>query len=65
MDPPGPGLPAAAPAATPLAGPRPHPERDGPAAGPAAAPAAGADPRAALEAVRIEVGKAVVGQDAV
>jgi len=49
-----PGLPAAVPASTSMATP---------AAG--ADHPAGADPRAALEAVRTEVGKAVVGQDSV
>jgi MoxR-like ATPase len=63
VDPAGPGLPTAeptsaptAPASVPVAAPDPVPM---------AAPAADADPRAALEAVRVEVSKAVVGQDSV
>ena len=68
VDPAGPGLPAAGrglPAA------RPGMPAAVPASTPATAsaartdPPAGADPRAALEAVRTEVGKAVVGQDSV
>jgi MoxR-like ATPase len=72
MDPAGPARPATVPAAVPDTGPAPAPADmplPVPAATPAPAPAAGrpagADPRAALEAVRVEVGKAVVGQDSV
>ena len=72
-DPPGPGLPAAGPglptvvpASMPTTAPAAGADRlagaDPPAGGD---PPASADPRAALEAVRTEVGKAVVGQDSV
>ena len=57
VDPAGPGRPAAVPASPRAAAPA-----DAPAG---AGPPAGNDPRAALEAVRTEVGKAVVGQDSV
>ena len=56
------------PATAPAAGAGPPASADPPAGAdlPASAvPRAGADPRAALEAVRTEVGKAVVGQDSV
>jgi MoxR-like ATPase len=68
---------AAAPAPGPPAAPAPGPAAPStpgpPAAAPdpglatvsAAGPAADSDPRAALESVRVEVGKAVVGQDSV
>jgi MoxR-like ATPase len=56
----GPGLPAAVPASIPATAPAAG--ADPPVS---AVPRAGADPRAALEAVRTEVGKAVVGQDSV
>ncbi len=55
-----PSVPAATPPSVPAATPAPVPN-----AAPAAEATAGADPRAALEAVRVEVGKAVVGQESV
>ena len=61
VDPAGPGLPAAMPASPPTAAPAAG--ADPPASG--SHPPAPTDPRAALEAVRTEVGKAVVGQDSV
>jgi MoxR-like ATPase len=60
LDPADPVPPAAVPAAGPASAPSPSP-----APVPVTAPAGGGDPRAALEAVRLEVGKAVVGQDSV